>query len=287
MLVIGIYFWCTNQDIMQRVLGAKDLNHGRWGSLFAGALKLVNLFILVLPGVMAAYLYQDLAEPDLAFPRLAFDLLPVGLRGLILTALAAAILSSMEAMLNAAATLLTMDFIRAWRPQMEDSGLVKSGRFATLAFMVIAALWAPVIYQFETLWQYLQSSLSYITPPVVAVFLFGVFWRRATAFAATWTLCAGVVLGVAGWLCVEVFSLLSIQYLYACGIMFLLSCTLMLLLSFCTSPPSEQSIRDVVWTRSLSRGLSEESTHVPWWKDYRTHCVILTVVTLAIVLWWW
>ena len=101
-LVVGIYFWCTNQFVIQRALGARSLDHGRWGALLAGALKLPNLFILVLPGVMAVVLYPELDRPDMVFPLLAFDLLPVRLRGLMLAALAAAILSSLEAILNSA-----------------------------------------------------------------------------------------------------------------------------------------------------------------------------------------
>lgn len=250
-------------------------------------MKLVNLFILILPGVMASYLYADLAEPDLAFPRLAFDLLPIGLRGLMLAALAAAILSSLEAMLNAASTLLTMDFVRTLRPQISDRGLVSTGRMATLGFMIIAALWAPVIYRFETLWQYLQSSLSYLTPPVVAVFLGGVFWRRANAVGATWTLSLGVPVGVVCWCCVEVLELLAIQYLYACGLLFLFSCLLLAGISLATAPPPQDQTSDMVWSRNYWVKERARDASLPWWKQYETYALALAAVTLTLVAWWW
>ncbi len=142
-LIIGFYFWCTNQFVIQRALGARSLADGRRGALFAGLLKLPNLFLLILPGVMATALYPDLENPDTVFPKLAFDLLPVGLRGLMLAALAAAIFSSLEAILNSAATLFTMDLARAVKPGMGDRALVWTGRLATLGFMALAAIWAP------------------------------------------------------------------------------------------------------------------------------------------------
>ena len=203
-LIVGLYFWCTNQFIIQRALGARSLEHGRRGALLAGLLKLPNLFILILPGVMARMIYPHLKTPDLVFPTLAFDLLPNGLRGLMLAALAAAILSSLESIFNSAATLFTMDFVKHFRPHLSEAVLVRTGMAATIGFMILSALWAPQIARFPSLWQYLQSILAYITPPVVVVFILGIFWRRGTAAAATATLAVGIPSGVLGWIFNEV-----------------------------------------------------------------------------------
>jgi SSS family solute:Na+ symporter len=162
-LIVGLYFWCMNQYIIQRALGAASLEHARRGALFAGLLKLPNLFLLVLPGVMGVVIYPELERPDLVFPTLAFDLLPVGFRGLMLAALAAAILSSLESILNSAATLFTFDFYGRYFHNRSDAHLVRVGRISTIVFMGLAAAWAPQITRFPTLWQYLQSVLSYIT----------------------------------------------------------------------------------------------------------------------------
>ncbi len=286
-LIVGIYFWCTNQFVIQRALGARSLDHARWGSLFAGILKLPNLFILVLPGVMATALYPDLPRPDMVFPALAFDLLPIGLRGLMLAALAAAILSSLESIYNSASTLFTMDFVVHFRPGTGDRTLVTIGRGATLAFMVIAAAWAPQIERFPTLWQYLQSILSYITPPVVAVFVMGIFWEKAKGTAAFLTLVTGVPLGVAGWIVNEIAHFSSIHYLYASGILFVFSCLVMLIVSLMDRTPVRPEVKDLVWRASFRRAETIALRGVPWYLNYRWLSLALLIITALLVAWWW
>jgi SSS family solute:Na+ symporter len=232
-------------------------------------------------------LYPGLENSDLAFPRLAFELLPVGLRGLMLAALAAAILSSLEAMLNAASTLFTMDFLRSWRPDSSDEQLVKAGRVMTLVFMVVAALWAPVIYRFETLWHYLQSSLSYLTPPVVCVFLFGAFSHRVSATAAVCTLAVGVPAGAVAWLLVEVFEWVRVQYLYACGGAFVANALLLWGISLASPPVGEAASEGLVWTSEDWRRENRHLAEQPAWSHFRYQSLALSLLTVAIVVWWW
>jgi SSS family solute:Na+ symporter len=293
-LVVGIYFWCTNQFVIQRALGARSLDHGRWGALLAGFLKLPNLFILILPGVMAVLLYPGLERPDMVFPLLAFDLLPIGLRGLMLAALAAAILSSLEAILNSASTLFTMDFVKDAWPHLPEKRLVRVGQVATLAFMFLSALWAPQITHFPNLWQYLQSILSYVTPPVVAVFLGGIFWARGTAQAGFWTLVSGIPLGVAGWVGNEILGLLDIQFLYASGIMFVLSVALFVGVSLVTDPPELSRLEGLVWRRAIRADSARDLRPgepalppAPWYTDFRILSVGLLLAAGAVVVWWW
>lgn len=286
-LIIGIYFWCSNQFVIQRALGAKSLDHGRWGSLFAGLLKLPNLFLLILPGVMATALYPDLDNPDRVFPTLAFDLLPVGVRGLILAALAAAIFSSLEAILNSASTLFTMDFVRSLRPKTSDSALVWTGRGATLAFMVLSALWAPQITQFPTLWQYLQSILAYVTPAVVTVFLLGIFWPRGNRQGAMATLMIGVPLGVVGWVLNEIFAVVRLQFLYASGLMLLASAVIFVVGSLLTAPPPKDRVEGNTWQRTLWQRETEVLAEQPWYTNYRIHAAVLLAITALLVLLWW
>jgi len=286
-LIVGIYFWCTNQFIIQRTLGARNLDHARWGSLFAGLLKLPNLFLLILPGVMATALYTDLENPDLVFPTLAFDILPVGVRGLMLAALAAAILSSLKSIYNSAATLFTMDFVAGARPDIDDRRLVQIGKTATLAFMVLAALWAPQIERFPSLWQYLQSILSYITPPVVAVFGAGLLWRGASSTAAFTTLLIGVPVGILGWIANEIGQWLDIHYLYACGILFLFNCTVMILVSGFNWQPPDATAAALVCSRQQWNTETRQLASQPWYRNYRVLSLILLSLSLAIVIWWW
>lgn len=284
-LVVGIYFWCTNQFMIQRALAARSLEHGRWGALFAGALKLPNLFILILPGVAAVVLYPDLATPDLVFPLLAFDLLPVGLRGLMLAALAAAILSSLESILNSTATLFTMDFVKPWRPGLSERRLVAVGRGATVGFMVLAAAWAPQIAHFPTLWQYLQSILSYVTPPAVVVFLGGVIWARASAQAGFWTLALGIPVGLSGWVGNEILGVSDIHFLYASGVVLLLSTAVFVGVTLATGPPSIQSLEGLVRRRRVP-GQERDALRKPWYTDYRILSVGLLAVTAVVLIWW-
>lgn len=285
-LVVGIYFWCTNQFMIQRALGARSLEEGRRGALFAGLLKLPNLFILILPGVMATVLYPELERPDLVFPTLAFDLLPVGLRGLMLAALAAAILSSLESIYNSASTLFTYDFVARRKPDLDDDQLVRVGRWATAGFVLLSALWAPQIARFPTLWQFLQSVLSYVTPPAVAVFVLGMFWRRATATAAVVTLVLGLSGGVVGWVLVEVLRLASLQYLYAAGVSFALSTLLMVTVSLVTAPTALEAWRQTGWTSALWREDSRELRGRPWYGNWRVQALALLGLCGAILLWW-
>ena len=286
-LIVGFYFWCTNQFIIQRALGARNLDHGRRGSLLAGLLKLPNLFILILPGVMAKMLYPNLDNPDLVFPLLAFDLLPIGFRGLILAALAAAILSSLESIFNSAATLFTMDFVKHFRPRMSEPNLVRTGRVATLGFMLLSALWAPQIARFPSLWQYLQSVLAYITPPVVVVFLMGILWRRGTAIAATLTLAAGIPLGVLGWVINEIAVVFQIQFLYACGLMALISGLVFIGTSLVSTGPSSQQVAALTWSRHFWLDESRRLEKMAWYQNYRVQSVGLLAAALIIVAAWW
>lgn len=285
-LIIGIYFWCTNQFVIQRALGAKNLEHGRKGALFAGLLKLPNIFILILPGVMGRVLYPDLEDPDLVFPTLAFDLLPIGLRGLMLAALAAAILSSLEAILNSASTLFTMDFVKGFRPETPDQRLVVIGRVATLGFMVLSALWAPQIAQFPSLWRYLQSILAYVTPPVVAVFILGLFWSRANGRGALATLGLMIPIGALGWAVNEVRALTDVQFLYASGLLFGLSLVVGIGFSLLGPPPPEDRLRDRLWTPAVWRAEAESLRGLPAQRDPRILAGGLLLLTFGLVAWW-
>ena len=286
-LIVGLYFWCTNQFIIQRALGARNLQHGRQGSLLAGLLKLPNLFIFILPGVMAKMLYPDLNNPDLVFPTLAFDLLPTGFRGLMLAALAAAILSSLESIFNSAATLFTMDFVNHFRPNLSETALVWIGRTATLGFMLLAVLWTPQITRFPSLWQYLQSILSYITPPVVVVFMLGIFWRQGTATAATVTLAAGIPIGLLGWSLNEIYAIYQIQFLYACGVMTLICVLIFVGISLISERPTFQRILSLTWSLDFWRSESRQLEKLPWYWDYRVQAAGLLAVSLIIVAIWW
>lgn len=285
--ILGFYFWATNQFMVQRTLAARTLNQGRWGALFAGALKLPVIFLMVLPGTFARVLYPGLERADAVFPTMVFDLLPAGIRALVLTAMVAAIMSSVDSTLNSASTLVTMDFVKRFRPTWTSKQLANVGRIVTLVFMVFAAIWAPIILQFDTLWGYLQSFLAYVVPPFVALFVVGVFWRRATSGAAFWSLMAGHATSALLFVLGPVLGVISVPFLYIPGILLLASGLVLVFMSRAQPAPDMAQIADVTWTPSLWRQDTEELKALPWWQNYRIQGAILVALTFVVVALFW
>ena len=248
LLLLGVYYWCINQVMVQRTLAARSLGEARRGALLAGVLKLPVLFLLVMPGLFAAVLYPDLGNPDLVFPRLTVDLLPDGLRGLVLVGFVAAVMSSVDSVLNAASALLTMDFYAALRPEASEARLVAVGRIVAATVLVSGALIAPQIDQFASLWTYLQSALSYLTPPIVAVFLGGLFVRKVHRHAAFYTLVGGS--GIA-------LLLVALQpplhFLYVAALLFVASLLLMGGITWAVPCPTHRVPDAALWRRADGR----------------------------------
>ena len=143
--LLGFWYWSTNQYIVQRVLGAKDIKNARWGVLLGGFLKLIPLFIMVIPGAMAISIYSGIDNPDMVFPTIVVKTLPVGLVGLVLAGLISAIMSSVDSTLNSSSTLVVIDFIKPNIKNLTPTDILKYGRISTFVLMIIAALWAPMI----------------------------------------------------------------------------------------------------------------------------------------------
>jgi SSS family solute:Na+ symporter len=272
LLLLGVYYWCINQVMVQRTLSTASLEEARYGALFAGVLKLPVLFLLVVPGLCAIVLYPNLGNPDLVFPRLAFDLLPAGLRGLVLVAFIAAVMSSVDSILNSASALITMDFYAALRPHAPERHLVLVGRIAAAVVLVLGAALAPQIEQFTSLWNYLQSALSYLTPPIVAVFLGGILGRRVNRQGAFATLVGGSALAL---------LLLVLQpplhFLYVAALLFVVSLTMLWGISYATGPPSPEKLTACLWTRRDATG-----ARAVW---VGAGLLLLAVAIIVAVLW--
>ncbi|MGG7056477.1 sodium:solute symporter [Nitrosomonas sp. ANs5] len=291
--LLGFYFWCTNQFMVQRVLGARNLDHGRWGVLLAGFLKLPMLFIMVMPGVFALLLYPDLPSldtftPDIVFPVLLFDLLPSGLRGLILVALIAAIMSSIDSTLNAASTLVTMDFTKLLKPAWSEQQLLLAGRITTFIFMLIAAIWAPIIADFPSLWVYLQSILAYQSPPFVAALLLGIFWSGANRQAAFWGLIGGHLLSALLFVANMLLGIIDIHFLYVAPILFVFSSLLIIAISlFKISEHDRASIEGLLWTADTYKQESKALMDKAWYQNYRIQSAIILAITLLLLISFW
>ena len=281
--VLGFYFWCGNQFMTQRVLSAKSVNHGRWGVLLAAFLKLPVLFIMVLPGTMAIHLYPDLPRPDMVYPTLMFDLLPAGLLGLVMAGFLAALMSQIDSTLNAASTLVTMDFIHTRNPDMSSETLMKTGRWVTGAFMVLAALWAPQIERFASLFKYLQMVLSYTVPPIVAIYLAGAFWKGANAQGAWITVVLGTLAGALLFVCNEVMGWTDLHFLYIAPMLSVLSMILLVVISL-RYPPANPEQQSLVWTPAFFREESRTLRELPGWANYRWLSIGLLALTAWLVI---
>lgn len=194
--ILGFWYWGTNQYITQRLLGAKDLKHARLGATLGAGLKLIPLFTMVLPGAMAIYLFPDLSNPDLVYPTLIKELLPAGVVGLIVAGLIAAIMSSVDSTLNSASTLVLHDFVLPNNPNMESKQIMRWGRMTTFVLMTIAALWAPLIAKMGGLYGYLQQSFAILVPPVVVIYLMGLYTKRGRGASAFYTLVGGHIISL-------------------------------------------------------------------------------------------
>ena len=250
--VLGIWYWCCDQTIVQRVLAARDEKQARLGPLFCAFIKILPVFFFVLPGVICVALVQTGAlgtGPKAAADTYTFmimHLLPTGLKGLIAAAMLAAAMQTCSAALNSTATLFSYDIVKRWRPGIGDHQLVTVGKITTVAATVLAIVLSPIFGHYGTIIEGLNKLISYIAPPITAVFLFGVFWKRASGKAAYITLVAGAVAGLVmffldwnGWYTGN-FMMTAFYLLLLCGV-------LMVAASYAFPEPLREESKGLVW----------------------------------------
>jgi solute:Na+ symporter, SSS family len=261
--ILGIWYWCTDQHIVQRVLAAQNITQARTGTIFAGYLKILPVFIFVLPGVVAAALFADIhANPDSAYPTLVTRLLPNGIKGLVLAGMLAALMSSLASAFNACSTLLTWDVYRKMRPAASEQQLVRFGRISAAAMVFLGLLWIPFMkYISSQIYIYLQSVQAYIAPPIAACFLLGLFYRRLNGAGAMASLVTGLVLGVLR-LVLELTSkasgglepgtlwhwIATINFLHYAVLLFVICTVVLFVVSLMTPPPSPEKIEGLTYT---------------------------------------
>src|SRR5436853_2527988 len=291
--ILGIWYWCTDQHIVQRVLAARNIKEARRGTIFAGYLKILPVFIFVLPGIIAAALYQDVrnGQADSAYPILVTRLLPIGFKGLVLAGMLAALISSLASAFNSVSTLLTWDVYRKWRPAASEARLVFVGRITTVLLVGLGLLWIPFMkYVSAQIYIYLQSVQAYIAPPIAACFLLGVLFPRLNGKGAMSALWTGLVIGTAR-LVLELarsdlasgtvwYWFATINFLHFAALLFALCSGILIAVSLATDPPGAAR------TVGLTYG-APEITAVPVPAGPRQLNIVLSVVLAATigVLW--
>jgi SSS family solute:Na+ symporter len=294
--ILGVWYWCTDQHIVQRVLAARNVAEARSGTIFAGFLKILPVFIFVLPGIIAAALYADVrgGAADTAYPALVTRLLPAGFKGLVLAGMLAALMSSLASAFNSCSTLLTWDVYRKLRPGASEARLVAVGRLTTVGLVGLGLAWIPFMkYVSPQLYIYLQSVQAYIAPPIAACFLLGVLYPRlngAGALAALWT---GLVLGMAR-LVLELARgrlprgtlwawFATVNFLHFAALLFVLCAAILVAVSLATAPPEPERVAGL----TVAGGRSAEAGRGGAGTARRRLNVVLSVVLAATlgVLW--
>ncbi|KAM5330657.1 sodium/myo-inositol cotransporter 2 isoform 2-T2 [Glossophaga mutica] len=279
MSIPSLWYWCTDQVIVQRSLAAKNLSHAKGGSLMAAYLKVLPLFMMVFPGMISRVLFSDqvaCADPeicqkvcgnpsgcsDIAYPKLVLELLPTGLRGLMIAVMVAALMSSLTSIFNSASTIFTMDLWNHVRPRASEKELMIVGRVFVLFLVLVSILWIPVIQasQGGQLFIYIQSISSYLQPPVAVVFIMGCFWKRSNEKGAFWGLILGLILGLIRLVLDFIYIqprcdqpderpavVKDIHYLYFSMILSAVTLITMSTMSWCTEPPSKEMVSRLTW----------------------------------------
>ncbi|MBU86540.1 MAG: Na+/glucose cotransporter [Flavobacteriaceae bacterium] len=299
--IVGIWYWCTDQYIVQRTLAANNIKIGRRGAIFGAYLKLLPILIFLVPGIIAFALtiqnpeIFNVTKADRAFPMLVKTLLPVGLKGLVAGGLMAALMSSLASVFNSCSTIFTIDIYKKLKPNKSEKELINIGKFATAIIVFLGIIWIPIMEKIGggVMYQYLQNVQSYIAPPVTAVFLLGILWKRVNSSAAITTLFAGLVLLVLR-LASEIyyqpeissglessgilFAFANVNFSVMAIYMFFFSVILCVSVSLYTNEPDYNKIK------GLSFGTLTPENKTEFKNSYSTVDIILSFILVSIVV---
>lgn len=291
--IVGTWYWCTDQYIVQRVLSARNIKEGRRGTIFGGLLKLTPVFLFLIPGVIALALKNrgelQWDNPDGAFAALLMDKMPVGFRGLIVAGLLAALMSSLASVFNSCSTLFTVDIYRKLYPATPEKKLLNIGRIATAIVVVMGILWIPIMQNISgVLYEYLQSVQAYIAPPITSVFLLGIFYKRINSHGALTTLIVGLIVAISR-IVLELaadsldpdgllYVIASVNFLTFAAWFFLFSVILCLAVSFATPSP------DYAHIKGLTFGSLTEEQKAQNRNSYNVWDIVFSVAVVAIVI---
>ncbi|MDH5400407.1 MAG: sodium/solute symporter, partial [Cyclobacteriaceae bacterium] len=290
--IVGIWYWCTDQYIVQRTLTAKNLKEARRGTIWGAALKLLPVFLFLVPGVIALVLKQrgeiHWDSPDQAFPVLMSNLLPSGMRGLVAAGLLAALMSSLASVFNSCSTLFTVDIYKKLKPNTPEKKLVNIGRISTAIVVILGILWIPIMANISgVLYEYLQKVQTYISAPIATIFLLGIFYKRINSYGAMATLISGFFIA-GGRIILElmrdsltegsiIHTLATMNFLTFGAYFFLLCIVIAIGVSLATpAMPREKLVGLTFGTLSDEQKASRKNSYN--WVDIITSLVVLAIV---------
>ncbi|MFV0521495.1 MAG: sodium:solute symporter [Mangrovibacterium sp.] len=308
--IIGFWYWCTDQFIVQRVLSGKNEKESRRGTIFGAYLKLLPVFLFLIPGMIAYCIHVktgsflpilDNGNPnaDAAFPTLVAKLLPAGVKGLVVCGILAALMSSLASLFNSSAMLFTIDFYKRFKPNTSEKKLVRIGQAATIVIVILGILWIPIMRSVgDVLYTYLQDVQSVLAPGIAAAFLLGITWKRASAQGGMWGLISGFIIGMARLGAKVYYSnvhgasetwfkdlFYDMNWLFFCGWMFLFCCLVVFIVSKCTEAPAPEKIQGLVFGTSTEE--QRAATRASWGTWDIIHSVIILGLTAAFYIYFW
>lgn len=311
--IIGFWYWCTDQFIVQRVLSGKNQKESRRGSIFGAYLKLLPVFLFLIPGMIAFALQQKYIgsggflpllpngtpNADAAFPTLVAKLLPAGVKGLVVCGILAALMSSLASLFNSSAMLFTIDFYKRFKPQTSEKRLVLIGQMATVVIVILGILWIPIMRSIgNVLYTYLQDVQSVLAPGIAAAFLLGICWKRTSAKGGMWGLIAGMVIGLTRLGAKVYYSNVTVindslfkhlfydlNWLFFCGWMFLLCIIVVVIVSLLTKAPSAEKIQGLVFGTATPE--QKATTRASWNHWDIIHTVIILGITAIFYWYFW
>ncbi|MBR3088425.1 MAG: sodium:solute symporter [Prevotella sp.] len=311
--VIGFWYWCTDQYIVQRVLSGKNERESRRGTIFGAYLKLLPVFLFLIPGMIAFALHQKYAgdggflplladgtpNADAAFPTLVAKILPAGVKGLVVCGILAALMSSLASLFNSSAMLFTIDFWKRLKPQTSEKSLVRIGQMATVVIVILGILWIPIMRSVgNVLYNYLQDVQSVLAPGIAAAFLLGITWKRASAKGGMWGLLSGIIIGLTRLGAKVYYSntpdaadswfkavFYDFNWLFFCGVMLVVCCLVIIVVSLCTKAPDEQKIQGLVFGTSTPE--QRAATRASWNTWDVIHTIIILGFTVAFYIYFW
>lgn len=316
--VIGFWYWCTDQFIVQRVLSGKDEKEARRGTIFGAYLKLLPVFLFLIPGMIAFAIHQNSiaaggegflpmlangnVNSDAAFPTLVAKLLPAGVKGLIVCGILAALMSSLASLFNSSAALFTIDFYQRYKPNTDPKKLVRIGQTATVVIVILGILWIPVMRSVgDVLYLYLQDVQSVLAPGIAAAFLIGILWKRATAQGGMWALLSGLIIGLTRLGAKVYYSNASLvpggdgnwfqyifydcNWLFFCGWMLVFCLAVGVIVSLFTKAPAPEKIRGLVFGTSTPE--QRAATRASWNHWDVINSAIILAITVAFYIYFW
>ena len=309
--IIGFWYWCTDQFIVQRVLSGKDEKESRRGTIFGAYLKLLPVFLFLIPGMIAFALHaksgnflpmlpNGAANTDAAFPTLVAKLLPAGVKGLVVCGILAALMSSLASLFNSSAMLFTIDFYKRFKPETPEKKLVRIGQIATIVIVILGILWIPIMRSMgDVLYNYLQEVQSVLAPGIAAAFLIGITWKRASALGGLWGMVSGFIIGIirlGAKIYYENFGInapdnlfkslfYDMNWIFFCGWMLLFCIIVIFVVSLLTEAPTEEKVKGLVFGTSTPEQI--ETTRQSWTAWDVINSIIILGITAGFYIYFW